>query len=66
MRTNEGYEILVSVPVNELEEIVIGRNYTGRYVVWTCKNGNDYFWGRYVMSYTQALKELVKKIEWLL
>ena len=65
MRTNEGYEILVSIPVNEHEEIVIGRNYSGRFVVWNCKDGDDYFWGHYVMTYKQALKALVRKLDLL-
>ena len=63
MRVNEGYYIVVSVPISEVYEIVIGVNASGRYVVWHCKNGDDYFWGHYVMTYTQALKELCRLIE---
>ena len=63
MRRNEGYDIIVSVPLNREYEIVIGENADGRYVVWTCRNSNDYFWGHYVSNYKQALKELIRKIK---
>ena len=63
MRINEGYAIIASVPLNEREEIVIGRNYNDMYVVWTCRDGDNYFWGHYVMTYKQALKELIRKLK---
>lgn len=62
MRTNEGYEIIVSVPLDDRLEIVIGRNCFDQYVVWHCKDGEDYYWGRYVLTYTQALLKLTEKI----
>ena len=63
MRINEGYTIIASVPIKENEEVVIGRNCNNMHVVWTCRDGNDYFLGHYTTTYNQALKELVYKIK---
>lgn len=65
-RINEGYEIVVSIPVGDGHELVIGHASNPRrpaqYVCWDCSNGSNYSNGGYTKSYRQALAILAERI----
>lgn len=64
-RTNAGFDIISAVRVNENEEIVIGCRDTvlgGQYVCWFCR-GDDYYWGRYTSTYTDALEIMIERLK---
>ena len=64
-RVNAGYTITDSVTVGN-SEIVIGEHPTApaKYVCWYCKNGSDYFWGRYTNDRNEALRKLCERVEY--
>ena len=63
-RENAGYAITDIVKVGDYE-IVIGEHPTApaKYVCWYCKNGTDYFWGRYTNDRNEALRNLCERVE---
>lgn len=63
-RKNANYEIIATVRVSSVQEIVIGRNRVAPdpYVCWYCLNGDDYFLGQYRGSYEAALKVMAERI----
>lgn len=64
-RENAGYAITDVVKVGDYE-IVIGEHPTApaKYVCWYCKNGTDYFWGRYTNDRNEALKNLCERVSY--
>lgn len=64
-RVNAGYEIIVSIPINETSELVIGRNAKrlAKYVAWYCMSGNSYNTGGYCATYRQALEVVMMRIK---
>lgn len=54
-RLNKGYEIIESYDIGN-KELVIGHNPNApdAYVCWYCKNGDDYYWGRYCNDLSKA------------
>ena len=66
METREcaGYQIIVAVPIDAHTEVVIGRRSVQPepYVCWWCTNKNDYNFGRYCMTYRQAMQALAERI----
>ena len=63
-RTCAGYEIVSTVRVSPVQEIVVGRRDAAPspYVCWYCLNGDDYFLGRYCETYESALQALAERI----
>ena len=63
-RECEGYEIIESVRLDSIHEIVIGKHPTSpaKFVCWYCNNGNDYYTGAYTMTYRQALAVVAERI----
>lgn len=63
-RKNANYEIIATVRVSSVQEIVIGRNRVAPdpYVCWYCLNGDDYSIGRYCGSYDAALKVMAERV----
>lgn len=64
-RMNAGFKIIVSVPMNDETEIVIGYKLTtlgDQYVCWFCSDSKNYYWGNYCHTYTDALKFLTKRL----
>jgi len=63
-RSNEGYEIIESRTIGNTE-FVVGHNPKAPdpYVCWVCRNGNDYYWGRYRGSLEAARFELRNRCE---
>ena len=66
-RTCAGYEIVSSVRVSPVQEIVVGRRSAAPspYVCWYCLNGDDYFLGRYCETYESALQVRAERIQTL-
>ncbi len=62
IRMNAGYIITDSVHVGEAE-FVLGVHSTApkQFVTWTCKGGNDYFWGHYHSDLLSATKDLLER-----
>lgn len=62
-RINQGYKIIKSVFVGNLE-FVLGENPNAPnpYVTWQCKGGNDYYWGKYMNSLNQAKQNLNQRV----
>ena len=54
-RSNAGYIIISAIRVGDAE-YVLGENPNApaRFVTWMCRNGSDYFWGRYQSSAASA------------
>lgn len=63
-RINAGYTITDSIFIGSVE-FVIGHDpeNTAPYVTWTCKRGNNYFWGHYLGSRKAAEKDLLKRAQ---
>lgn len=63
-RSCEGYEIIESRTIGG-SEIVIGHNprAANAYVCWYCKNGNDYYWGRYTNDIEVARNAMRERSE---
>lgn len=59
-----GYEIIESRIIGS-SEIVIGHNPTAPnpYVCWYCKDGNDYYWGRYTNTLDDARETMRERSE---
>lgn len=64
MRENAGYQIIASTPVNERDEVVIGKSLKcDDYVCWFYRNDEDsYFWGRYTSTYEGALRVYIDRL----
>lgn len=65
-RRNSGFTIIRSARISSNEEIVIGYNPTyedHKFVTWFCRNGNDYNYGHYVSTLTEAVKDFLKRIK---
>lgn len=65
MSTNVGYQIIVEVPLNNEEAIVIGYNpskHFDQYVCWYRKDRDDYYWGKYFDSYEHAASVLAQRL----
>lgn len=60
MRENQGYIITDSILIEDME-FVVGESATApdSFVTWRCKNGNDYFWGRYFSDRLAAKRSLL-------
>ena len=56
-RSNAGYIITSAIRVGDTE-YVLGENPNApaRFVTWVCRNGSDYFWGRYTDDPLSALR----------
>ena len=65
VRSCNGYEIIESRTIGS-SEIVIGHNpnAVNPYVCWYCKNGNDYYWGRYVNDLDSAKEFMRERCEY--
>ena len=63
-RVNAGYTITDSVTVGS-NEFVIGEHPTApeKYVCWCCKDGNNYYWGRYTNDRNEALQTLCERVQ---
>ena len=63
-RVNCNYRIIQSLKLDATHEMVIGYNpkAPAPYVVWDCRNGNDYDTGGYTATYRQALAVLADRI----
>lgn len=61
-RINIGYRITDSIHIGETE-FVIGEKPSNppMLVTWACKNGNDFCWGHYLGSRSDAERDLVKR-----
>lgn len=64
-RECEGYEIVQSLRLDSIHEIVIGKHPTApaKFVCWYCNNGNDYYSGAYTSTYRQALAVIAERIQ---
>ncbi|NLB82150.1 MAG: hypothetical protein GX800_11215 [Clostridiaceae bacterium] len=62
-RTNQGYKIIESIFVGKTE-FVLGENPNGgsKYVTWKCKNGDDYYWGKYMDDFYAAKLDLYSRV----
>ena len=65
-RINAGYKIIMSVPVDNNNELVVGHAVNpqrpAQFVVWDCKNKDGYSNGGYTMTYRQALAIVAERI----
>lgn len=61
-RSNAGYIIISAIRVGDTE-YVLGENSKApaRFVTWMCRNGSDYFWGRYADDPLTALRNLLDR-----
>ena len=61
-RSNAGYIIISAIRVGDTE-YVLGENpkAPARFVTWVCRNGSDYFWGRYTDDPLTALRNLLDR-----
>lgn len=61
-RINAGYVITSAIRVGDTE-YVLGENPNApaRFVTWVCRNGSDYFWGRYTDDLLTALRNLLDR-----
>ena len=64
-RINQGYEIIDSVEVADVE-VVIGHNprSPNPYVCWYCKNGDYYYWGHYCNTLEAAQKKFSERVDY--
>lgn len=65
-RENADFEILLSQPIGNNEEIVFGRRPSdGSYVTWMCSGGNNYYWGHYFGGgqLLDAMRDFVERSE---
>ena len=65
MRSNAGFEIIASVPIEIGSEVVIGEKKSqsgSQYVCWLCSAGNNYYWGRYASEYKDAVKVMTDRL----
>lgn len=65
IRINAGYRIIETVRIDTSLEVVLGvleGSYGTQYVTWQCKNGNNYFWGRYFDDFDAARRNLFKRV----
>ena len=61
-RTNAGYRITDRIHVGESEFVLgVHMNVGNQFVTWKCRDGSDYFWGRYFSSQLDAQKNLVQR-----
>lgn len=63
-RVNSGYVITDSIHVGNVE-LVLGVNSSdpAQFVTWECRDGNNYYWGHYTPSHTEALRDLLDRAE---
>lgn len=61
-RKNGEYTIIQSIMIGNAE-FVIGHNPKAStpYVTWECNNGNNYFWGHYIMDRHNAERDLLER-----
>ena len=61
-RKNGGYTIIQSLMIGNAE-FVMGYNLKAStlYVTWECKDGNNYFWGHYIMDRHNAERDLLER-----
>ena len=61
-RSNAGYVITSAIRVGDTE-YVLGENpkAPARFVTWVCRNGSNYFWGRYTDDLLTALRNLLDR-----
>ena len=61
-RSNAGYVITSAIRVGDTE-YVLGEipKAPARCVTWVCRNGSDYFWGRYTDDPLSALRNLLDR-----
>lgn len=63
-RHNEGFDILISQPLPDNEEIVLGlRQSDNSWVVWYCYNKCNYYWGAYYDDLVSALKKFIERCD---
>lgn len=65
-RHNEGFDILISQPLPDNEEIVLGfRPIDESWVVWYCHNKCNYYWGAYYPKndLVNALKRFIERCD---
>ena len=61
-RKNAGYTIVESIHIGN-SEFVIGHKpgAPSPYVTWECTNGDNYFWGHYIMDRYNAERDLIER-----
>ena len=61
-RKNGEYTIIQSIMIGGAE-FVMGHNPKActPYVTWECKDGNNYFWGHYIMDRHNAERDLLER-----
>lgn len=61
-RVNSGYVITDSIHVGNVE-FVLGVNSSdpAQFVTWECRGGDNYYWGHYTPSHTEALRDLLDR-----
>lgn len=58
-----GYIITQSIKVKDSEFVLGEHPKKDMYVIWRCKDGDNYFWGHYTSNRYEALKDLFQRAE---
>lgn len=58
-----GYIITQSIKVKDSEFVLGEHPKKDMYVIWRCKDGDNYFWGHYTSNWYEALKDLCQRAE---
>lgn len=58
-----GYIITQSIKVKDSEFVLGEHPKKDMYVIWRCKDGDNYFWGHYTSNRYDALKDLCQRAE---
>ena len=58
-----GYIITQSIKVKDSEFVLGEHPKKDMYVIWRCKDGDNYFWGHYTSNRYEALKDLCQRAE---
>lgn len=62
VRMNQGYIITDSIHIGETEFVLgVSHNAPSMFVTWTCKNGDNYYWGHYYSDLLKAKKDLLER-----
>ena len=63
-RINAGYVITDSLHIGNVE-MVIGESPSApmRFVTWECRDGNNYYWGHYIHSRLEAVRDFIDRAE---
>jgi molybdopterin-guanine dinucleotide biosynthesis protein A len=58
-----GYIITQSIKVKDSEFVLGEHPKKDMYVIWRCKDGDNYFWGHYTSNRYEALRDLCQRAE---